>query len=102
MAKVQQMLYKCWKFFKKALYKTVSLNNTLGSTFLYNVLCLHSYIQTIYDGLLVSQTIVITKVANPLFSVQPFISSNDLGNLDITYFLWLEMNFELQTTNMNA
>lgn len=34
---------------------------------------------------LISQTVVITKVADPLVSIQPFISSSDLGNSGVVH-----------------
>jgi len=51
-----------------------NLNNTLASTFLYNPLCLHSYILT-HNMILVSQTDVIAKVANSLVPIQPFTNT---------------------------
>lgn len=34
---------------------------------------------------LVSHTVVITKVADPLVSIQPFISTNDLGDSGVVH-----------------
>lgn len=53
-----------------------NLNNTLAKTFFYSSVCSHFYIQT--NMILVSKTVVITKVADPVVSIQLVLSANDL------------------------